>query len=709
MNESFHKEKTEYWKDGGRLALSVSSQTSMSRRFLIPTEDDPVLKSQRVDTLVSGSTSVKPPNPKKPQQNSNSFLEGMTQSVNATYDSSLVISRMPSDAPSSVPSQFASDELSGIPSDVPSLTPSDAPSLAPTLVFEDDASRQPNYSPPVPAPIRSFSPSAVPSETYIETSSAIPTLVETNKPTANGSLTPTKVTGKGSRPPTVLNSNRPSAKGSVTRNPVTELPSAHPTASKVDSDGRTPKPTQQPIQPVVSTPSPGPSQNPTDAPSIFVDTDNNGQGETIHSTVQLLDLTTLAETELNEDDVRIFQNLCKREFLPTFLPKTYNADYNKIDCQILNQNLGKQRKLQEENDSSEFVLSILLQVRSEVKLPDNVAFSNIVALTFHTYSDELLSLLGSMAYFPAVDVSDKGPIITEIQGEENPTDTNKGITSTMLAGALLGGAVLAIVVSMLIIRRSRQSREVGANRSRPKDTASSSVRSIPRVIGFATDGVLVERGDAFGPPSVASESSHDAEQVTRRANMECKSRTNSAERTEGSGSLDSSLHGLDILQSSVSSEESKLADKKLIARFIGRRRKSDESNNKLNESFTLNPLASEDICTDLECGADSTNKVQKKTKTDSVHKLAKKESDVGENILQMQLDNAAHTGEVLNDLGQFEEQWHDRLTRVRVSASAETPRQRNTTQYSRPPRSRSMIFSSMSNDVLSEFTDAESL
>jgi hypothetical protein len=477
----------------------------------------------------------------------------------------------------------------------------------------------------------------------------------------------------------------------------------------VDSDGLTSKPTYQPKQPAVSRPSPGPSQkSPTNAPSVFVDTDINGQGETIHSTAQLLDLTISSETELSEDDVRIFQNICKSEFLPTFLPETFNADYNKIDCQILSQSVGKQRRLQGDNDSNGFLLSVLLQVRSEVKLPGNVAFSNIVALTFHTYSDELLSLLGSMAYFPSVSVNDKGPIFTEIQGEENPPGTNKGITTTMLAAALLGGAVLAVVVSTLIIRRSRQSWEVRSNRSRPKETASSSVRSIPRVIGFATDGVIVERGDAFGSTSVASESSHDAEQSSKNVNMECKSKTNSAERTEGSGSLDSSLHGLDILQSSVSSGESKLPDKKLIARFIGRRRKSDESNNKLNETFTLNPLASEDMCTDLECGADSTNKVHKKAQTDSVHKLAKKESCEGESILQMHLDNAAHTGEVLNDLGQFEEQWHDRLTRVRVSASAETPRQRNT-QYSRPPRSRSMIFSSMSNDVLSEFTDAESL
>lgn len=721
FDSSYHKNKKAYFGGVRNLAVSVPSLSPLPSSPLRPTKDDLLPRNKTESNISLNST---PPKNESSQNNSTFSLEEITQpDGSATYNPSSHFSHIPSDIPSFVPSQSSSDELSNIPSDLPSLAPSDAPSLTPTQLHNSNISRRPSYAPtsqpfnefeiiaaPVSVPVPTLIPSAIPSRDYPKSSTSVPTQVKNNRPSTEGSATPSEeYFFQSSAVPSSVRSNTPSATGSVTATP-----------SVVSSESRTPRPSQS----VTSRPSTSPVKaSSTGVPSLFTQADTPNQDAAIHSTIQLLELATSTDSELSEDDVNMFQTICKSEFLATFLPRTHEANYNKIDCMILSQSIDKHSERQDEREPGEFLLSILLQVRSEVQLPDSVAFSHIVSLTFQNFSEELQLSLESMADFSSVHASDKGPIVTEIQGGINPPSNNGGITTTTLVGALLGGAVLALVVSGLILYRSRRAWGTGAYNTPSGDDArqsrftSSSVRSVPRVIGFTMDSTAFEKGRASSPKSVSSEDSCNIEDLAKNLNVDCQSRTNSAEKTEGSGSLDSSLHGLDLLQSSVSSGESKLPEGKRLARmkFNARRRKSEDNSYKPKVAQMLNALGSDDASTDLECGIDLTSKPHAENRMDESVKVMPSddcmqgsETPEGESILQMHLDDLAHTGEVLNDLGQFEEQWHDRLTRVRVSASAETPRQANT-QYRRPPRSRSMIFSSMSNDVLSEFTDAESL
>lgn len=583
-------------------------------------------------------------NANAPNYSTTFSLEEMTQSEKTASSTSSVVS---------------SSTTSQIPSDIPSYIPSQSFSDAPSLIPSDQPSLIPSDQP-------SLTPSHVPS------------------------LAPTQTS--------------PSYPPSQT---VSSTPSKSPTSAPSNSS----------------------SQTPTVAPSVFVADSipsesgisaapNAENNQITYSTVQLVEIITQTENEMSEDDVKLFQSICKSEFLPTFLPKIEEAGYERIDCVILSQSIAKRRKLQEESDQTYFLLSVLLEIKSAVALPDHVTFSHVVSLTFETFSEEFRSMLGSMQYFPSIHSSDRGSTFNGVQGGVNPPSSNEGMTTVMLVGALLGGAALALFVSaLIIIHRSRQPWGAGTENNRPSEETrqnrcfSQKARSVPKVIGFITDIAVSENEiPASGPRSIASDKSSNPEDAPSNMNKECHSKT-----TEGSGSVDSSLHGLDLLQSSVSSGESKIANRKRMAKIkTGCRRKSDENSQKHREIQHLDSPESDDSI-DLECGVESTTNTHAQTRMEDCYTAPLKGDYVqrnktpdGENFLQMHLDNAAHTGEVLNDLGQFEEEWHDRLTRVRVSASAETPRQANT-HYSRPPRSRNTNFSPMSNDLLREFTDAESL
>lgn len=757
-NKSLHRKlKSRYLVYGPKIATSIPSISPLSTSSLRPTKA--IFKEGQQGSKVSETTPwTKQSVPTL--KNSTSFsLETMTQPGNAepytpSFNSGNIPSKVQSDIPSLVPSQSFSNE----PSDETNSTSSDEPSLSPTQPYSDSPSRQPSDLPtsqpfgestrvssaPVSTAPTIF-PSDVPSEVYSEYPSAVPSIVVIDTPSTSGSAIPSEYYSESpSSIPTFVHSNASSTLGSAIPTHVVELPSASP--SEVNSASPTSSPTYRPslivsTRPSIdltSTPSNLSSENPTIAPSTFISNSIPGEAEVsvmptsekiprVYSTVQLLEYTTSTENEMSENDVKVFQSICKSEFLPAYLPKTQEADYHGIDCVVLRQSIDKRRKLQE-TDERQFLLSVLLEITSVVYLPDSAAFNHIVSLTFRVFSEKFRLMLGSMSYFPSIQSSDDMPIVDGIQGSAKSPSSDHGMTSAMLVGALLGGAALALVVSALIIHSSRQSRRGGAENISPRELrrenrcVSPKARTVPEVIGFMTDSAVIQKEfPSSSPKSIVSEKSIN-DDGNSLGLKQCLSKASSLERTEGSGSLDSSLHGLDLLQSSMSSgnlssEESKLPNrkKKTATILIGRRRKSDESSQKHKETQPLDSAENNDDSIDLECGVDSTSNAHTQARIEDCYTASptgdyvqRSETLEGESFLQMHLDNAAHTGEVLNDLGQFEEEWHDRMTRVRVSASAETPRQANT-HYRRPPRSRNMVSSSMSNDLLSEFTDAESV
>ena len=188
----YHQNEMSNFGGNRNLAKSVPTLSPVSRSSLRPTKDNILPNNKKASNNSSNATP-----PKKQTQNNNNFsLEEITQSgVNATYNPSSPLSHLPSDMPSFVPSQSSSDELSSIPSDVPSLAPSDAPSLSPSQVYNSNASRQPSdpstpfieiraSSAPVSVPVPTLVPSTLPSNPYAESSSAAPTLIKNNIPTA---------------------------------------------------------------------------------------------------------------------------------------------------------------------------------------------------------------------------------------------------------------------------------------------------------------------------------------------------------------------------------------------------------------------------------------------------------------------------------------------------------------------------------------------
>lgn len=332
--------------------------------------------------------------------------------------------------------------------EAPTFPPTEPPTLLPT-----PSPVELTPSPTTLAPVEllsefpsSFAPSDFPSLFYdknIGTDDAVES-IETIVPdeiSASPSDAP-------SSPPTTTPSAAPSDSPSST---PSDAPSSVP--SDVPSDMPSLAPSDMPSD----MPSLAPSSAPSPAPVIVL-------GPTVPTRAPVISLT-LAPVQvffLDEEAIKVFEDVCAKVFLPDFIPWIYSADYTDLTCEVLEQvHLGRQlRRRSQEVQTAElsyFIngVSVFYRVTSTVVLSEGLVFSDIVKQTFETFSGEFREDLeeASDFFLPQNSVEEPVPITDQ---EEGGSKTRNG---AIIGGSLAVGAVLALTVAFLIARHRNRDEE----------------------------------------------------------------------------------------------------------------------------------------------------------------------------------------------------------------------------------------------------------
>lgn len=348
---------------------------------------------------------------------------------------------LPSDAPSYVPSDLTllmkSDFPSFVPSDLPSVVPSDMPSFAPS---------------DLPSSVPSDSPSSVPSDFPSSVPSDVPSSIPSDVPSSMPSDIPSSVPSDApSSVPSDFPSSFPSdAPSSVPSDMPSSIPSDVP--SSVPSDMPSSIPSDLPS----SMPSDFPSSMPSDIPST-APSEMFGR-EAVTDSVSLGG----ADTIMDDDTVEIFEEICKNDFLPTYLPVVYPAEYEDIDCKVLSQTLGERRaRMLRESADVELggdKLSVLMRASADVELPPGVRFDNLVHSAFIEHGEEFeKSLQEASPFFAPSDDTDEG---APSSAQREP-DSGKNKDVPIIVGALVGGAVIGAILAFVLYNAHRRKKTRG--------------------------------------------------------------------------------------------------------------------------------------------------------------------------------------------------------------------------------------------------------
>ena len=159
---------------------------------------------------------------------------------------------------------------------------------------------------------------------------------------------------------------------------------------------------------------------------------------------------------MDENTIDQFENAIATDFLPSFLPASFN--YTNISCvvvqQILRDDTRRQRKL--EQQSAVVVIAtasvdIYLKVEATVELPPGEEFASIVEETFQSFTDDLQNILGeNTEFFPTVQDTIP-PISTDVEASQ----TSEGIPLAVVIGGGFAAVAVATVVAVLVTRRRR--------------------------------------------------------------------------------------------------------------------------------------------------------------------------------------------------------------------------------------------------------------
>lgn len=482
-----------------------------------------------------------------------------------------------------------------------------------------------------------------------------------------------------------------------------------------------------------------------------------------------------------------------------------------IACQVLSQSLINRRELQEEDAAVSFQtgsLAILMRVSSRVSLPEGVKFQDVVAETFLTYATDFQQQLSEVTdYFepptPRRSADVPGGLQAPIQNDES-----KELPLIAIISAAVGGAVLAALLALLLVRGMQYEDESVSDdileddsfvfvvsKKELKTTSELSVSTmgpvlpptplgvdeIPGVIG--PDSYLdLEEGlsptsefqDVMTPLGISSPRdagfySKDSDPMGLRMSVADVERTVSMRSKRTSSNPTRSLSSAPSVSTNMSRPVSILKKTSTILPELISDDSSNESDNdtrptkdsdessslkglvlvgtatpalSMSESHSVReekqpkqqsrPLTSprrrifgfggirnkytdKDRFQNMYQGQDrflegvsesgdvsidpmraaGTPKERSKHRQSKFEEcevrspvgrfLRKSETPSGSKFLQMNVTSAVHTGDVLDDLGQLETDMDGHLE-SKASATAETPRQANTSQYRRAPK-----------------------
>lgn len=175
------------------------------------------------------------------------------------------------------------------------------------------------------------------------------------------------------------------------------------------------------------------------------------------------------ETGIMDDaTIAIFERVCGKQFLPEYLPLVYGADYGTIDCKVLSQSKGAiNRRLQKEVAAVAFSgdsLSVLMQVSSDVILPDEVEFEDLVQTTFMEHGAIFKNKLAVASPF-FESVPDEEPSAGVTRSAPGSDGADKKLIFT-LVGAVAGGIFVALALLLLARRytEAKRAAEVDFNK-----------------------------------------------------------------------------------------------------------------------------------------------------------------------------------------------------------------------------------------------------
>lgn len=648
-------------------------------------------------------------------------------------------SKSPSAGPSDVPSTMepiksSSDQPSRIPSVVPSTGPSDVPSNSPIMAPSKNPSDQPSQSP-------SVVPSEVPSDKPSQSPSRVPTIVPSGVPSNAPSQSPSNAP---SSVPTARPSDMPSRSPSFTPSfQPTEDPSdiATPISTASPSFGPSTMPSSSPSDGFTKAPTDAPSVSPTTAPTRLL-----ASLQSLKVTETSVAIQSRSTTLMTDEELEQFQSICTDQFLPEFLPRVQDTKFEQISCKILDQRIVNSsrmlRKLQE-IDNGAMAIDVKTQVSAHVDVSDE-SFSDIVAVAFDVFSDEFSTLLSSASsvFVAPVSVKDTDRFASIQDSDQVKSEDNDWSETPLLVlvTAIAGGTLLAVVLAAFAVRRRRGHTVFrtnfnpvitndyasgagmitgdGASSEEEMDKYDSSraqSSTFPRSLGIISSGdsvdeiILAMTNSASMHSGVPNKNSSFSKRSTQPRNSRTSEESNRKHESpvthlpplNRSSDEESSLRGLKFVPSIQTSSEN--SDKKSVImpfNFGFRRKYSNRS--RISDSYDdmaryLSNSNSEfsDVSIDPSRPAGTpmaSSKVLAKIEeceaaTPRSNFIRQKQTHTGDRFVQMSINEALHTGDVLDDLGKLENEFANRsvMGETKFSASsAETFKQGNSSSRLKP-------------------------
>lgn len=155
----------------------------------------------------------------------------------------------------------------------------------------------------------------------------------------------------------------------------------------------------------------------------------------------------------------MFESACA-QFLYDYLPLVQPNDYSDLACTIVNQTTANgatvRRHLQEEAFVPFAINDDVMMVAVTGNAPGEANFAQVVSQTFETFGTELENTLRETSDIFDEDGADVvSPTVPEEEVDVQPSKNSPTLDWTILASAIAGGVCLALLVSLLLVKKSR--------------------------------------------------------------------------------------------------------------------------------------------------------------------------------------------------------------------------------------------------------------
>lgn len=397
------------------------------------------------------------------------------------------------------------------------------------------------------------------------------------------------------------------------------------------------------------------SNAPSSAPSGPFGSDGD---PVIQQTESAVKIAPTENSLMNEESQAIFESVCANDFMPIFLPKTNGLTYVNITCKVKSQiitNSGIRRLLQPGS------VTILLSVSaSALEGPDD-NFDYHVARTLVKYGDEFQLMLSKADPYFAPTTTDNFPSsVTQVGNLQNNSSVDDTTSILIYVGAGFAGVVLAIGVGLFLIGRSQEEEDNSTSEASVFELSNGTIvsKTVSKQ-GSDVTGPLIPPTQ-FGlqiPTSITQESFIEPQEDISPSSSMPISSTMSPRFVEDviDVDLDDDSHIFsDIEDGVVNPDISQRAAYAMV--------NVCENNSATSDRYMLFSMSHEGCVVDSH-------------KDDFV---GEKTTPHGNRFLQMNTASAAHTGQVLDDLGKFEA---DQSRKLKPLSTSETPKVTNSTRY----------------------------